>query len=95
MSRIWYTVLSTYIVLFLITGYITFVTNNNFATDPANITKITGEYDTEEKFQLVKELLEEDATTYQNENNTGSQSFNVVLGAIVSFLSTTINRQQK
>ncbi|MBE9144302.1 hypothetical protein [Planktothrix mougeotii] len=90
MSRTWYALLTTYMVLFFITGYITFFYNNIFATRSENIAKITKVYDDQEKFKLVEELLQDDAKTSQDENNISSQSFNVVLGAIVSFLSTTL-----
>ena len=74
--------------------YITFFYNNIFATSSENIAKITREYDDQEKFKIVEELLEDDAKTSQDENNIGSQSFNVVLGAIVSFLSTTLAQKK-
>jgi hypothetical protein len=80
--------------LFFVGGYITFINNNRFATSPENIAKIIVEYDHPEKIKLVEELLEEDANTYEEENNIGSQAFNVVLGAIVSFLSTTLTRKR-
>lgn len=94
MSKTWYAILTTYMILFFVTGYINFFSNNYFATTPENIAKITDYYDSPEKMKFVEELLQDDAETYQDENSIASQAFNVVLGSIVSFLSATINKKK-
>ncbi|MDJ1171093.1 hypothetical protein PMG71_16815 [Roseofilum sp. BLCC_M154] len=90
MSPTWYTILITYIVLFFVMGYITFFHNNDFITNPENFDKIIKEYDREEKQLLVKELLQDDANNFKEQNTISSQAFYIVLGAIVSFLSSTL-----
>lgn len=94
MSPTWYTVLITYMVLFFVMGYITFFHNNDFITNPENFDKIIKEYDRPDKQLLVKELLQDDANTFADENTISSQAFNVILGAIVSFLSSTLISKQ-
>jgi len=94
MSKTWYAILTTYMTLFFVTGYINFFSNNYFATTPENIAKITDYYDSPEKMKFVEELLQDDAETYQDENSIASQAFNVVLGSIVSFLSATISKKK-
>jgi predicted PurR-regulated permease PerM len=90
MSPTWYTVLITYMTLFFVMGYITFFHNNDFATHPENFDKIIRDYDRPDKQLLVKKLLQDDANTFADQNTISSQAFNVVLGAIVSFLSSTL-----
>ncbi|MFO7032350.1 hypothetical protein B9T07_21025 [Limnospira fusiformis CCALA 023] len=94
MSKTWYAILTTYMILFFVTGYINFFSNNYFATNPEIIDKITRDSDSSEKMNWVAELLLEDAQTYQDENNIASQSFNIVLGSIVSFFSATVKQKQ-
>ncbi|MBS0015767.1 MAG: hypothetical protein KFF72_05285 [Arthrospira sp. SH-MAG29] len=94
MSKTWYAILTTYIILFFVTGYINFFSNNYFAKTPEIVDKITRDYDSPEKMNWVAELVLEDAQTYQDENNIASQSFNIVLGSIVSFLSATVKQKQ-
>ncbi|EDZ92404.1 MAG: hypothetical protein P5702_11595 [Limnospira sp. PMC 1291.21] len=94
MSKTWYAILTTYMILFFATGYINFFSNNYFAKTPENVAQITRDYDSPKKMNWVAELLLEDAQTYQDENNIASQSFNIVLGSIVSFLSATVKQKQ-
>jgi uncharacterized membrane protein len=93
MSRTWYAILTIYMGLFFITGYINFISDNHFSTTPEVIEKITKDYDEPEKMKFVEELVQEDAENYQEQNNIASQSFNVVLGSIVSFLAATMTQQ--
>ncbi|OJJ19820.1 hypothetical protein BI308_21015 [Roseofilum reptotaenium AO1-A] len=90
MSTTWYMVLTTYLLLFTLIGYTTFFYNNDFTTSPENFEKIVKDYGNNEKQKLVKRLLKSDAESSQFSNSLSSQSFNLILGAIVSFLSSTL-----
>ncbi|MCT7979837.1 hypothetical protein [Laspinema olomoucense] len=76
-------------------GFITFFHGNEYATNPDNMAKITKTYENKEKFKAVQKLLKEDIQGLQNVQNIAAQSFNVTLGALLSFLVTTISGKIK
>ncbi|MCI5223952.1 MAG: hypothetical protein D3924_15090 [Candidatus Electrothrix sp. AR4] len=69
LSRAWYVVLLVYIVLFLGTGHLTFFHNNEYATTPANMKKITRGYGDQGKNEMVEKLIKLDTKGY-NEVST-------------------------
>ncbi len=95
LSMAWFVVLLVYIVLFVGTGYLTFFYNNEYATNQANMIKITTDYgDSEqEKYKLVQGWIERDSDGYNQVNLVASQAFNVVLGAILAFLAATASKK--
>jgi predicted PurR-regulated permease PerM len=90
MTTTWYMILMTYLFLFTLIGYTTFFYNNNFSTNSESFEKIVRDYGNNDKQKLVEKLLKLDAENSQSSNTLSSQAFNVVLGAIVSFLSSTL-----
>ncbi|HBR00290.1 hypothetical protein [Roseofilum sp. Belize Diploria] len=90
MSKTWYMVIATYLLLFTLLGYTTFFHNNDFTTNHERFEKMVRNYGDEEKQKLVNKLLKDDADSSENSNSISSQSFNLILGAIVSFLSSTL-----
>jgi len=110
--RIWMVLSIAYFLLFSYTGYLAFLTNNQYATNDKNfeiISESIGEQNaegdiplqkrfdgsgkevslTEGKAALVEDLLVRQAKNYESVNSLAAQSFNVVLGAILGFLSAS------
>lgn len=90
MTTTWYMILMSYLFLFTLIGYTTFFYNNNFSTNSGNFEKIVKDYGNNDKQKLVETLLKIDSDDSRSSNAISSQAFNVILGAIVSFLSSTL-----
>lgn len=85
---VWTAILSVYLLLFLATGYVAFfVKEYNPAIDlkPEVYMDIK---DPETKTLFISTLKQE-AETFQKKRELASQSFNVVLGALLGFLSAS------
>ena len=103
----WWMILLFYLSILLFTGITTFSVNNEYATDrpkglfdnPAadsrnNMRKILSIQDIE-SFNLFKELLEIELFNVEEVNDLSSQSFTIVLGALLGFLAATANALSK
>ena len=85
---VWAAILSVYLLLFVATGYVAFfVKEYNPAIDlkPEVYMDIK---DPETKTLFISTLKQE-AETFQKKRELASQSFNVVLGALLGFLSAS------
>ncbi len=85
----WYILLAMYMALFAFTGHITFFTNNEYSTSPENMVKFRTTFETPRQFQLFEDLITSESSNFEGVNELASQSFNVVLGALLGFLATT------
>lgn len=103
----WWMILSFYIAVLLFTGITTFSVNNAYATDRPrglfedpdidsrnNMRKVLSVQDIE-SFHLFKELLEIELFNVEEVNDLSSQSFTIVLGALLGFLAATANALSK
>ncbi|MCT7979836.1 hypothetical protein [Laspinema olomoucense] len=91
---LWYTVLSMYAFLLIVTGSVTFLYNNGWASREENLKKIEA-VRTPEQLAILTELLDLEVKNMNAVNNLASQSFNVVLGALLGFLSATVTALNK
>lgn len=92
-DNLWWGILVVYMLLFLSTGFIAFferdvnpaldITNDNLA---ANLTD-------ESTKTFVMETLRTEAAEHKKRADLASQSFNVVLGALLGFLSASAARR--
>jgi len=88
-NTLWWGILSVYLSLFMATGYIAFIMKDrNPALDPSSdqtVARLTD--DTTREFML--KTLEQEAEDHKKKAELGAQSFNVVLGALLGFLSAS------
>ncbi|WP_228041630.1 hypothetical protein [Planktothrix mougeotii] len=85
----WYTILVIYSILLSFTGGVTFFYNNAFASREENIKNLDS-MKTSEQLATYKKLLEFEIKNMENVNNIANQSFNVILGSLLGFLSATL-----
>ncbi|VXD14939.1 hypothetical protein PL8927_330065 [Planktothrix serta PCC 8927] len=85
----WYTILVIYSILLSFTGGVTFFYNNAFASREEHI-KNLDLMKTSEQLDVYQELLEVEIQNMENVNNIANQSFNVILGSLLGFLSATL-----
>ncbi|MCI5224766.1 MAG: hypothetical protein D3924_19390 [Candidatus Electrothrix sp. AR4] len=78
-----------YAILLGSTAYITFFDNNGFASNEQNMEKLDM-IETPEQLVLFEELLAMETSSMGSVNSLATQSFNVVLGALLGFLSATV-----
>jgi hypothetical protein len=83
----WFSILIVYLLLFLGTGYIAFFPKDfsPARVDPDTINK----FNSEEIRTYVIETLKQETGIFAKKRELASQSFNVVLGAILGFLSAS------
>jgi hypothetical protein len=84
----WALVLISYFVLLSVTSYIAFFQSEY---NPAGLLseEDVALLENEATKDLVKDALEKDSSAYAKRRELASQSFNVVLGAILGFLSAS------
>ncbi|MBE9144303.1 hypothetical protein IQ236_13910 [Planktothrix mougeotii LEGE 06226] len=76
-------------MLLSFTGGVTFFYNNAFASREENIKNLDS-MKTSEQLATYKKLLEFEIKNMENVNNIANQSFNVILGSLLGFLSATL-----
>ena len=87
-TPIWAGILAIYLLLFTATGYVAFFSKEfNPALDlkPEYVASLEDQ-DTK---SFVIDTLKQEAATYQKKRELASQSFNVVMGALLGFLSAS------
>lgn len=87
-SRLWYGLLLTYLVLFVATGVLALVAGSEVGVDPKLGGAIDGITDADLKKALV-ELVQQQADAQIKLRDLAIHSFNVVLGALLGFLSAS------
>lgn len=87
-SRVWIGILITYLALFCATGYIAFIGDqyNPALSWSQAVTKALSD---ENKKAFVIDALKQEGESFKKQRELASQSFNVVLGAILGFLSAS------
>lgn len=84
----WVMILSVYIALFCATGYVAFF---KYEENPAvNITpEWINRFEDPEMRKRMLDSLKDDSAVYAKKRELATQSFNVVLGALLGFLSAS------
>lgn len=88
-GSVWYIILVIYTILLSFTGGVTFFYNNTFGSREENIKNLDS-MKTSEQLATYKKLLEFEIKNMENVNNIANQSFNVILGSLLGFLSATL-----
>ncbi len=88
-SKLWWAILAVYLALFIGTGYIAFFNRDanpalNHATDAYAIS-ITDE----PSKAFIIDVLKDEAAEHKKKEALGQQSFNIVLGSLLGFLSAS------
>ncbi|HEX8455889.1 MAG TPA: hypothetical protein VF656_01105 [Pyrinomonadaceae bacterium] len=88
-SKLWWAILAVYLALFVGTGYIAFF---NRDVNPA-LNRLTDTYaasitDVPSK-ALIIDTLKDEAAEHKKKEALGQQSFNIVLGSLLGFLSAS------
>lgn len=87
-SKVWGGILLVYLILFVATGYVAFfVKEYNPAIDLKP--SVYADIEDPETKALIIDTLKQEADTHQKKRELASQSFNVVLGALLGFLSAS------
>jgi len=88
-NTFWWGILGVYILLFITTGYIAFIRKDiNPALDPGSDQTMARLQD-EATRQFVLTTLQQEAEDHKKKADLGAHSFNVVLGALLGFLSAS------
>lgn len=87
-SILWTMILLVYVALFCATGYVAFF---KYEDNPAiNISpEWINRFEDPETRNRILETLKEDSATFAKKRELATQSFNVVLGALLGFLSAS------
>jgi hypothetical protein len=88
-SKLWWAILAVYLALFVGTGYIAFFNRDvnpalNRSTD-AYAVSITDEASK----AFILDVLKDEAAEHKKKEALGQQSFNIVLGSLLGFLSAS------
>ncbi|MCI5116151.1 MAG: hypothetical protein D3921_03215 [Candidatus Electrothrix sp. AW1] len=86
---VWYVVLIMYLILLGSTAYVTFFDNNGFASRQDTAQKLA-QITNEDQLAFFNEIHENEVQNMEQINALATQSFNVVLGALLGFLSATV-----
>lgn len=84
-----YVVLIMYLILLGSTAYVTFFDNNGFASRQDTAQKLA-QITNEDQLAFFNEIHENEVQNMEQINALATQSFNVVLGALLGFLSATV-----
>ena len=91
-TPLWLIILAIYLLLFFATGYIAF-----FQSDSPEANKLTtlpfqevSEIQDKDAKQVRLDALKQDAEMFNKRRELATQSFNVVLGSLLGFLSASI-----
>lgn len=88
-NTLWWGILAVYLVLFIVTGYIAFfAADNNPALNEETDERVARITDEATK-SFVIQTLQNEAADHQKKTDLASQSFNVVLGSLLGFLSAS------
>ena len=92
-TSLWIVILVVYLALFASTGYLAFLGGeyNPALGNPSNYTEGFGSFGQkgDDYLAFVIETLKKEGQIYEQKRELASQSFNVVLGAILGFLSAS------
>ncbi len=87
-NKVWIVILITYLTLFFSSGYIAFLRpqyNPALSWNPA----VEQALEDENKKSFVIEALKQEGESFKKQRDLAGQSFNVVLGALLGFLSAS------
>jgi hypothetical protein len=88
-SKLWWAILAVYLALFIGTGYIAFF---NRDVNPA-LNRSTDSYaisiSDEASRAFIVDVLKDEAAEHKKKEALGQQSFNIVLGSLLGFLSAS------
>ncbi|HYP54474.1 MAG TPA: hypothetical protein VEQ42_13075 [Pyrinomonadaceae bacterium] len=88
-NTLWWGILAVYMLLFVVTGYIAFFARDeNPALDERTDERVARITD-EATRSFVIQTLQSEAADHQKKTDLASQSFNVVLGSLLGFLSAS------
>jgi hypothetical protein len=88
-SPLWWPILAVYLALFLALGYFAFLQpDRNPVLDPRHTAAVARVSDAETK-QLLLNTLREEGDEHDAKTDLAKQSFHVVLGALLGFLSAS------
>ena len=88
-SKLWWAILAVYLALFVGTGYIAFFNRDiNPALNRSADTYAISITDEASKAFII-DVLKDEAAEYKKKEALGQQSFNIVLGSLLGFLSAS------
>lgn len=86
---LWWGILLVYLMLFVSTGYLAFVQRDvNPALNP-NADAFLAKLNDPTAKDFVMETLKDEATEHKKKDSLAMQSFNIVLGSLLGFLSAS------
>ncbi|HEY7913909.1 MAG TPA: hypothetical protein VIG62_18500 [Blastocatellia bacterium] len=88
-SVLWWAVLVAYLVLFLATGYLSFFTREQNPALDENLNELAARVTDQEARAFLIDTLKDEAIEHRRREALALQSFNIVLGALLGFLSAS------
>jgi hypothetical protein len=88
-TNLWWAILTVYLLLFLSTGFLAFIerdTNPVLKQDVGNLTRLLND---ETAKSFILNTLDDEADEHKKKDSLVLQSFNVVLGSLLGFLSAS------
>lgn len=88
-NTLWWGILAVYLMLFAVTGYIAFFARDDNPALEERTDERVARISDEATKSFVIQTLQSEAADHQKKTDLASQSFNVVLGSLLGFLSAS------
>jgi hypothetical protein len=88
-SNLWWAILTVYLLLFLSTGFLAFIERDTNPVLKQNVSDLTQKLNDENTKSFILNTLDDEADEHKKKDSLVLQSFNVVLGSLLGFLSAS------
>ncbi|HEX7242991.1 MAG TPA: hypothetical protein VF263_22070 [Longimicrobiaceae bacterium] len=93
-SYLWWTILAVYAGLFLTTAYLTFLRPESNPALGGPLRALAGQTPDGATREFLMEMLQAEANEHHRRAEMAGHAFNIVLGALLGFLSASLAEQQ-
>jgi hypothetical protein len=88
-SKLWWAILAVYLALFICTGYIAFFGRDVNPALNRSVDSYALSITDEASKAFIMDVLKDEAAEHKKKEALGQQSFNIVLGSLLGFLSAS------
>jgi hypothetical protein len=88
-SNLWWAILIVYLLLFLSTGFLAFLRRDANPILQQNVGGLTQQLNDETTKSFILNTLDDEADEHKKKDSLVLQSFNIVLGSLLGFLSAS------
>lgn len=93
-NTLWWGILSVYLLLFVVTGYLAFGLRDVNPALSQGTDQLAAKINDEQTKTLVLATLQQEAADHKKKDDLAAQSFNIVLGSLLGFLSASAVRKE-